>query len=246
MGPITIGVDVGQKADPTAVAVDEMQWRAEGGKRVDCHIIRHLERLPLGTKYPVVAQRLAAIHAGVRQMSLQSRTQAAATVYDPAITAYRRVAGQQTLTPIRIYVDATGVGQPVVDLLTQTGMRLCPCYFTYGDRRIKQHDGTVTIGKAWLVSRLQALLQSGRILLPKTDESAALAKELLDYEIKVDQEANDKYGAFRVGAHDDLVTALGLAVQDVARVPGAPVAGGTRVVLRPAPLPRHCNALPPR
>jgi hypothetical protein len=36
---------------------------------------------------------------------------------------------------------------------------------------------------------------------------------LEDYEIRVSEDANDKYGAFRTGAHDDLVTALGLAVQ---------------------------------
>jgi hypothetical protein len=40
-----------------------------------------------------------------------------------------------------------------------------------------------------------------------------LIDELLDYEIRVDENANDKYGAFRVAKHDDLVTALGLAVQ---------------------------------
>src|SRR5205085_6609104 len=33
------------------------------------------------------------------------------------------------------------------------------------------------------------------------------------YEIRVDKNANDTYGAFRVGIHDDLVTALGLATQ---------------------------------
>ena len=41
-----------------------------------------------------------------------------------------------------------------------------------------------------------------------------MGKELLDYEIRVTEDANDHYGAFRVGAHDDLVTALGLATQE--------------------------------
>ena len=54
-------------------------------------------------------------------------------------------------------------------------------------------------------------MQTGRIKLPRTAEAEALARELLDYEIRVDQDANDRYGAFRVGSHDDLVTALGLA-----------------------------------
>jgi hypothetical protein len=35
----------------------------------------------------------------------------------------------------------------------------------------------------------------------------------MNFEIRVDEKANDRYGAFRVGTHDDLVTALGLAVQ---------------------------------
>jgi hypothetical protein len=34
-----------------------------------------------------------------------------------------------------------------------------------------------------MVSRLQALLQTGRIVLPKTSEADALARELLDYEL---------------------------------------------------------------
>ena len=57
------------------------------------------------------------------------------------------------------------------------------------------------------------LLQSGRLHLPKTPEAEALGRELLDYEIKVDENANDRYGAFRVGTHDDLLTAIGLATQ---------------------------------
>lgn len=36
---------------------------------------------------------------------------------------------------------------------------------------------------------------------------------MINYEIRVGNDATDRYGAFRPGAHDDLVTALGLAVQ---------------------------------
>ncbi len=37
-------------------------------------------------------------------------------------------------------------------------------------------------------------------------------QELVEYEGQVDERANEKYGAFFVGLHDDLVNALGLAV----------------------------------
>jgi len=62
------------------------------------------------------------------------------------------------------------------------------------------------------------LFQTRRIHLPKTEEVARLRTELLDYEIKIDENGTDRYGAFKVGRHDDLVTALGLATQPV-RIP---------------------------
>ena len=90
-------------------------------------------------------------------------------------------------------------------------------------------NGEVRPGKAYLVSRLQALLQSGRLHLPNTAEAEALGRKLLDYEIRVDEQANDRYGTFRVGSHDDLVTALGLATQvDPVEIPLVAPVGGTK------------------
>lgn len=183
MGVVTIGVDLGQRRDPTALAVVEREPRGEAIH----HAVRHLERLPLGTPYPRVAARVAEVARGVEQ---------------------------RTRTRPRLYVDATGVGTPVVDVLRAAPVRalIVPVYFTHGDRR-SERQGEVRLGKAWLVSRLQVLLQAGLLHLPRSPEAEALREELLGYEIRVSADANDTYGAFRVGAHDDLVTALGLAVQ---------------------------------
>lgn len=208
MGPVAIGIDIGQKIDPTAVAVLEIEERtiAEEGtdgapktaqaptRTEDFYIARHLERLALGTPYPAVAARLAELGANLDRRATQD-------------------AGQPARVRPAIYLDATGVGQPVVDLLKANGVRVTPIFFNHGDRLVRNEEtGAISLGKALLVSQLQVLLQSRRILLPKTEEAEALARELQDYEIRVDEDANDKYGAFKVGAHDDLVTALGLAV----------------------------------
>jgi len=182
------GVDVGQKRDPTAIAVADPQERTVQGRTEYHYLIRHLERLPLGTSYPSVARRVGEIYHRARVR-----------------------AGSEAL----IYVDATGVGAPIVDMLrddTPRNRSVKAVYFTHGDRR-EESRGEVKLGKAFLVSRLQVLLQMNRLHLPQTSEANALAKELLDYEIRVDENANDKYGAFRVGCHDDMVTAVGLAVQ---------------------------------
>ncbi len=206
---VTVGVDIGQKVDPTAIVVCEatrpqpsttvvapgvMRTLRPPAKVETSYTARMIQRLPLGTPYPDVAAAIVEVVANLRLR----------TVHKP-----------------HILVDATGVGLPVVDILRQAlagkPHRLVACMFTHGDRYTKDdhyRTPTASVGKAYLVSRLQALLQTERIKLPETSEARILAKELQDYEIHIDQDANMKAGAFRVGSHDDLVTALGLAVLD--------------------------------
>jgi len=195
---VFIGVDIGQRRDPTAVCVAELNRRTIDGRHETHFVVRHLARLPLGTPYPEIARRLGEITG--------------------------RVGGRSGQRPVT-YVDATGVGKPVVDLLREQAhhTRIVPVFFTHGDRRTDA-DGEIRLGKAYLVSRLQSLLQTGRVHLPASAEARALADELLDYEIRVDENANDRYGAFRVGTHDDLVTALGLSTQSN-RPPGTLISG---------------------
>jgi hypothetical protein len=182
-------VDIGQRRDPTAIAVTE--------RRGDGYTVRHVERLPLGTRYPAVVERIVGI---IEQL--------------------------YSLDP-RLLLDATGVGMPVVDMVRAAldardiDIRVKACFFTHGDRLI-QEAKEWRVGKAFLVSTLQALLQSRRLTWPRTSETEYLANELLDYEIHVDVNANDKYGAFKVGTHDDVVTAVGLSVIDDSYDRGVP------------------------
>lgn len=187
-----IGIDVGQARDPTAIAIVEDQSRREGNRTETHYLVRSLERLPLATPYPQVVRRLSQIIGAV----------------------YHRTGHR----PI-VCLDATGVGAPIFDMLRENATRsfdLHAIYFTHGNRRKQERRGDhtrVVLGKAFLVCRLQALLSTRRLHLPRTSEAQALARELLTYEIRVDEDATDRYGAFRVGTHDDLATAVGLAVQ---------------------------------
>lgn len=189
-----IGVDIGQRRDPTAIAVVEVEMRpvaTEVLRTEEAHyLVRFLGRLPLGTTYPDVVRRIERLCRQVRDRSRRA--------------------------PI-LFVDATGVGLPVVDQIRASRpevQRLEAVLFTGGHRRTERlGEGRVILGKAFMVSRLQALLQCHRIHLPQSPEASVLARELLDFEIRVDENAHQRSGAFRVGTHDDLVTALGLAVQ---------------------------------
>lgn len=192
MNPIFIGIDVGQRAERTGIAVVEREQRPDALAQgvADYYIVRYLDRLPAGTGYPVMVERLRGIVAG--------------------LIARHQGPGQLT---IDVCADVTGLGQPIVDLLRSAYHAVIPVYFTHGDRftLVQEPVPYIQMGKAWLVANLQALLQTGRLLLPDTPAAQALAHDLLDYQIDIAPDANEKYGAFSVGQQDDLVTALGMA-----------------------------------
>jgi|SRR5579859_2944438 len=214
--PVCIGCDIGQIHDPSAVCVAEVsqvstgKFRYDRRVRVPAHVddhlifhkavdaepvlrseytIRHIARLPLNTSYPAVAEYLANL------------------LCNP-LFAHRDV---------RCLLDVTGVGRGVYDLLRQEvslreaakHVQVKPITFSHGE---KYNRSTGVLAKAFLVSRLQSLLQAGRVHGPDTKEMQATLDELKVYEIKLNNDGADQYGAFKTGTHDDLATALGLAV----------------------------------
>lgn len=218
LNPICVGCDIGQLHDPSAIAVCEVQQEHRGKYRTVPHMrklpyvdeitgryyaayektkkepvlesdytVRHIKRLPLGTSYPDVAIHIADMLCS-------------------SLFAKRDV---------RILIDVTGVGRGVYDILVKEihlreqtkHMRLQPITFAHGET---YNRSIGRLGKAFLVSRLQALLQSSHVHAPKTKEVLAMMEELKVYEIKVSNEGKDTYGA-EIGKHDDLATALGLA-----------------------------------
>lgn len=125
-----------------------------------------------------------------------------------------RMAEWTAATP-HLYLDATGLGEPVVDVFRSRvrRARVKPVYFTHGDRYERIGSKGIRLGKAYLVSQLQTLLQLKHLHLPKNAEARALEADLRNFRIEVAEDANNRYGAFRVGPRDELVTALGLAAQ---------------------------------
>jgi hypothetical protein len=185
---VTIGVRIGQRHESSAICVVETEdrWIEE---RDETHfVVRHLERIPAGASYPQVVKRVGEV---------------AAEVYS------------RTGKPPDIYVDLTGLGESVLDLVEREAKHasVLAVYMNHGDRR-DQEAGEVRMGKAWLVTRLQTLLQTGVLHLPRTRDAEDLAEDLLSFQIHLPENASERPGAFPVGRHDDLVTALGLAVQE--------------------------------
>ena len=212
---ITIGVDIGQRADPSAIVVAE---QLPG----DRHRIHRIERIALQTAYPQVAERLAAVYNATvtRLIGLQAaeerRTGVAIDRLSKDFEPSHDAKFLRASACVYVMVDATGCGLPVVDFLRESAGiaegHLTGVMFTAGSGvnvRRGARDGTVS--KSHLVSRLQSLLGFGRLEWPKSAAARELADELEDFELSVNDNATPQWGA-RAGKHDDLVCAAALAV----------------------------------
>jgi hypothetical protein len=202
-----IGIDLGQRIDYTAIAVverrqpvihgfDHLHWLRTVEKLPDEWAVRRLERIPLGTPYTKVVDRLA------------------------ELARHPKLAGH-----CRMVIDATGVGAPVVDMLkaANIGCEIVPVVFSAGTQ--ESFDGkTWRVPKLDLLARLQMLFEQQRLKVPrKLKESSTLVRELLDTKAKPRPRGNVRIGADAAGQHDDLVMALALAVWMGRAQKGSPV-----------------------
>jgi hypothetical protein len=195
-----VGLDLGQKQDPTALAVVEWTeyagaWDAAAfGFRTETSLsLRHLERVPLGTPYPEVVYRVGC--------TMRSR----------------QLAGAECR---HLVVDGTGVGPAVVDLLHREDLqsRLWPVTITGGDTE-RHADGYYRVPKRDLIVGLQVLMQLGGLQIAEgMKEGATLVKEMAEMRVKVSGSGHEQFGAWRSGEHDDLVLAVALACWAVRRV----------------------------
>ncbi len=149
----------------------------------DYHV-RHLERFKLGTPYPRIVEDVAALMAK---------------------------------HPLRQYgslvIDATGVGRPVVDMFSAANVGYTAVVITGGDTESRDENYFWRVPKRNLVSTVQVLLQTDRLKFADSlPELPTLMSELQNFHVKITDKAHDTYGAWRDGAHDDLVLALALAL----------------------------------
>jgi hypothetical protein len=184
-------LDLGQSRDFTAIAMLERAeltgefdavmraWRKKVALR-----LRYLERVPLGTPYPEIVERV-------------SRT-----------TRAPELAGR-----CHLVVDATGVGRPVVDLLRRARVEamILPAIITAGAAE-SLSKGYYGVPKRELITGLQVVLQRGGLQIAAgLKHGPDLVAEMAAMRVKVGCGGQEQYGAWREGTHDDLVFAVALA-----------------------------------
>ena len=77
---------------------------------------------------------------------------------------------------------------------------------------VTEVTGSMRVPKKELVSCLQILLQTRRLhIVQSLPDAAVLVRELETFRVKITEVANETFGAWREGQHDDLVLAVALA-----------------------------------
>ncbi len=230
----TVGLDLGQVNDPSALAVIETDYVDRGTDAAtyeplfeERHILRFCERLPLQTPYPAVVSRV--------------------------VEVCEKLAPSPHFPDQRIpqlVVDGTGVGRAVVDQfrLYKSGIPLRRISETFeyppprpglfelvavsitNSGKPREQDGYWHVSKKDLVAHLQLLLQRSRLrILEKLPEYPVLIRELLNFKLKISQAGNASYSAWREHEHDDLVLAVALAAWRAAPKKLPPVEGTRRL-----------------
>ena len=183
---------MGSACDFTAIAVVERaemvgEWdgAAFAHRRAVEMRLRHLERLPLGLKYPEIERRVKRM---LESGALGERWQ--------------------------LVVDATGVGRPVVDHLRESGFGWgqMKAVMVTGGQVERSEGGFEYVPKRDLIVGLQLMLEDESLkITTELQHVEALRKEMGDMRVKITAAGNEQFGAWRSGEHDDLVFAVALA-----------------------------------
>lgn len=201
---ISVGVDIGQRQDPSAIVVAECfrrptgrmvttQYHGDGSftqepETESAFRVHLVESVPLGTSYEAVAERVATVTAGAR---LKAPGSSLSVRIDQGGNRSFMDLARRALASSDAYIE--GVTITATD-------------------RLEHDPGELRVGKSYLVNRLEVLFEQERIELPESrPETEALLLELKAFERHRTERAHLIFGA-RSGAHDDLVIALALAV----------------------------------
>jgi hypothetical protein len=146
--------------------------------------VRHLEQIPLDTPHTTVVEKVQRV---ANRLAADYRCQ--------------------------VFVDATGVGKPVVDMMHLPGARwsLHPVNIGFQDQAI-HHDGGWHIGKRNLVSHLQVAFEFDELCIAEAlPDTETLVQELAAMKARTSSSTGHTKYESPGPQHDDLAIAVALA-----------------------------------
>lgn len=199
----TLGLDVGQRHDYSALCVAEGRETSAGGM---AYTITHLARwrdLP----YTELPERIRTVVRQIEQVEADAYF-AGHGHLGPGNRGY--------LPHLELVVDQTGVGVAVVDLLREAEILPVAVTIHGGDSVSQPKPDEYRVPKRDLAGVVQVLLQSKRLqIIDSLPLAGVLRDELGNFRAKISLSGHDSYGAgedWRQGNHDDLILAVALAV----------------------------------
>src|SRR5215204_3815268 len=193
-----VGLDLGQSADYTALAVIQKvpTYDPKTGKHTKELHLKHLERYPLKTPYTDIADHVKSLLSG--------------PPFTDDISDGFRVRKPVT----ELIVDKTGVGVAVTDLLKERRLGFFSVTITgMGQKANRTGSRDYSVPKQDLVSALEVPFHKGTLKVAKGLEGwKELREELLNFRRKQNtRTAHISYEHWRESDHDDLVLAAALA-----------------------------------
>lgn len=188
-----LGLDLGQISDPSALTVIEERTPLRVGPAGEgpvpdgppCYRVVHIDRLDLGTPYPEVVRRVAAVQ------------RAPETGRDPDLV-----------------MDATGIGAPVVDQFKEEGLRPVQIKFTGGEEVTRdRRRRTYGVPKKDLATTVQSLLQAGRLeIVQDLEHAQTLAQEMKHFRVKVSDSGHARFEHATEAHTDDVLLSMACAL----------------------------------
>jgi len=198
MATYYVGLDLGQSADYTALAVVQKvpTYDAQTARHGTELHLKHLERYPLKTPYTDIADRVKGLLSG------------------PPFTVPVLENGRVAKPTTELVVDKTGVGVAVTDLLKERRLNHVAVTITgLGQKANRTGTREYSVPKQDLVSALEVPFHKGNLKVAKGLEGwPKLREELINFRRKQNKvTAHISYEHWRESDHDDLVLAAALA-----------------------------------
>jgi hypothetical protein len=209
-----IGVELGQVSDVTAIAVVQSLTlkilRTEkvlSDRWVDMHPVYQAPDGSETREHPPVnfaLRHLERIPAGVSYPEIVKKVESL----------------HSRLESPAVILDATGVGKAAVELFRHSNFNLSILTLMAGDQMV-QDGRSYRVPKRDVISTTQVQLQTSRLKIARTlPHASLLARELVNFRVRVVAKASEDALDWREGPDDDLVLALAIAAWEAERNPG--------------------------
>ena len=189
----TIGADLGSLQDPTAISIIE-------------DLLVPAPRWGKGYVQEFEPRQQTLVQAFRLKVGLD---------WPVIVDAIRRVKNQ--VPDSTLWVDTSGIGQPVGAMLKEKGVMFTGLTITAGDTFKKVDHITYRCSKSYLISYLSTLFQSGELRIAEGIKDAKeFRQQVEDFQALTTASGNLSFGT-REGRHDDLLLSSALAAFGVAQ-----------------------------